>query len=86
MSETPQRKRRNSGPTVVITAEDGTVLHCTPVETGETLSTRESRWMVVEPSGDELAGPPFTGFTTRADLQELMSSWWKSQKAPPSDE
>lgn len=83
MGETPKKKRRNSGPTVVITAGDGTLLHCTPVELGDTLSTRESRWMIGEPGGEEHEGPVYTGFTSRADLQELIASWWQTQRTRP---
>ena len=81
MSDESRPRGRSSGPTVVVTTEDGTVFHCTPYETVGPDTQRQARWKLVEPGGVEYAGPDYDGFTSQADIRRMVAEWWEAQKA-----
>jgi hypothetical protein len=72
-------RRRPTGPTVVVTTDDETVLHCTPREISGA-APRQARWVLVESSGTEHIGPQYLGFTSMSDVARMVSDWWKARK------
>ena len=73
-------RARSSGPTVLVTTDDDTVLHCTP-RVIVTPKGRQSAWVLVEENGAEYIGPEYVGFTSMRDVLTTINDWWRAMKA-----
>ena len=72
-------RARTSGPTVLVTTADETVLHCTPCVI-VSAEGRQSRWVLVEENGAEYIGPEYVGFTSMRDVLTTINDWWKAKR------
>jgi hypothetical protein len=72
-------RARSSGPTVLVTTEDETVLHCTP-RVIVSAEGRQSAWVLVEENGSEYIGPEYLGFTSMRDILKTINDWWRAKK------
>jgi hypothetical protein len=65
---------------VVVTANDGTVLHCMPHPTDGILAPAQWRWRLVDRSGNEYVGPAVNDDPALSPLPGRIAAWWDAWK------
>jgi hypothetical protein len=65
--------------TIIVTADDRTILRCTPRQVGGVLVPRQWRWVLVEPSGIEHVGPLYSKANSPDAVRRQLSGWWAAK-------